>query len=193
MAKFITFPITKGKLNRKNIVIAIGIVLILVITGGYIFLQKTGRLGEGGFREYVQKLGANLSTITQKSKEEENKEEKNIIESEVNKEELQITVPKQTGAVYEETAGQGEGITHLARRAVKKYLEKTGRGADLTPEHKIYIEDYIQNRTGDRWLDLGEKITFSEDLIKEAVESSRQLTSEQLENLKQFSAQVTSF
>lgn len=110
----------------------------------------------------------------------------------VSPEELEITLP-QLVKTYEQTAQPGEGVTHLARRALKSYLEEKGNDFNLTPEHKIFIEDYIQNQTGESWLMLGETLTFSEELIAEAIQKALQLTPDQLENLKQYSALVTGF
>jgi hypothetical protein len=183
--KLIAFPITKEKLNKINITIALSIVLLLLLIGGYVLLKWTGKLGKLSLGDYFQKLAAGIVTVTQRSKGPK--------QDEVSPEELKITLPKSGDRTYEEVAQQGEGITHLARRALKEYLQNTGQGADLTPEHKVYIEDYIQKKTGDRWLNLGEKISFSEELIKEAIEKSRQLTGEQLENLKQYSTLISSF
>lgn len=87
-----------------------------------------------------------------------------------------------------EKAVQGEGITHLARRALKDYLKDNEQ--ELTNEHKIYIEDYLKDKTGSQPLEVGEEITFSEDLIKEAIDASLELTQEQLKNLEQYSVLV---
>lgn len=92
---------------------------------------------------------------------------------------------------YSEVAKEGEGITHLARKALSKYLSETTGEESLTPEHKIFVEDYIQKKTGDRWLSLGESVEISEDLIVEAINEAMELTPEQLENLEQFSAAVS--
>ncbi len=91
---------------------------------------------------------------------------------------------------YTETAQAGEGITHLARRALRQYLQSTNQG--LTPEQKIYAEDYIQNHTGTQMLTIGEKITFSQNLIKDAISQAQKLTTAQLQNLKQYSQLVPS-
>jgi len=109
--------------------------------------------------------------------------------------EVVITPPEKTEVttqpiVYEEIAESGEGITHLARKALKKYLQEKGEGLNLTPEHKIYIEDYLQKKTGDYWLQVGQKLTFSEELIKEAIEKAQTLTEEQLQNLTQYTTLV---
>ncbi len=107
----------------------------------------------------------------------------------------EVTPPSQnisqvSPGVYEEVAESGEGITHLARKALKRYLMEKGQGLNLTPEHKVYIEDYLQKKTGNFWLKVGQKLTFSEELIKEAIEKAQQLTPEQLQNLTQYSKLV---
>jgi len=182
--KLIAFPIAKEKLNKKNITIAIVVVLLLVLAGGYVWLQRIDRLPEFNLGAYMERLAAGVGTVTERGAQPA---------QELAQEELAITLPSSLMGAYDQTAQSGDGVTHLARRAVKDYLDKTGQGADLTAEHKVYVEDYIQKRTGEQWLGLGEKVSFSEDLIKEAVESSWQLTDEQLENLAQYSAQITSF
>ncbi len=93
---------------------------------------------------------------------------------------------------YVVAAQKGEGITHLARRALAEYATDKGNCEDLTKEHKIYIEDYLQNRTGTEYLQLEETRSFSENLIEEAIDASRTLGDKQLENLEQFSELVPS-
>jgi hypothetical protein len=183
--KLITLPIFKEKLNKRNIIIniSVSIALLLVIIGGYLFIKNSGKLED--LDSYVQKLSAGIITVINKRITQQ--------QNEIVPGELEINLPRTGGRTYEQTAQQGEGITHLARRALKEYLQETGQGVELTKEHKVYIEDYIQKKTGDRWLNLGEKISFSEDLIKEAIDSSLQLTDQQLDNLKQYSSQITSF
>jgi len=93
---------------------------------------------------------------------------------------------------YKFVAERGEGLTHLARKALKKYLTEEETDLNLTPEHKIYIEDYIQKKLGGRWLKLGEEVEISFDLIKEGIEASQKLTAKDLANLKKYSARVPS-
>lgn len=102
------------------------------------------------------------------------------------------SLPKIEEKKYLEKAEFGEGITHLARRALKKYLQENPQNFQVTPEHKIYIEDYLAKKMGGGWLKLGEQLEFSENLIKEAIENASQLTPEQLENLTQY-AQLVPF
>ncbi|MBZ9573001.1 hypothetical protein KJA17_02385 [Patescibacteria group bacterium] len=93
---------------------------------------------------------------------------------------------------YIEAAETGDGITHLARRALRSYLSENPQDFDATPEHKIYIEDYLTKQKGDHWLQLGETMELSGDLIEEAIEKSETLSPEQLENLTQYSQLVSS-
>jgi len=93
-----------------------------------------------------------------------------------------------TGKQYKETAERGDGITNLARRAVEQYL--TENSPELTSEHKIFVEDYVQNRIGDRDLQVGEEVSISEDLIKQGINDAQELSAEQLENLENFTELV---
>lgn len=119
---------------------------------------------------------------------------KPVTEEKVAKEplpEIEIKIPK-AEKKYLETAEWGEGITNLARRAVRNYLKENPKDFEVTPEHKIYIEDYLAKKMGGGWLNLGQTLEFSEDSIKEAIEKAETLTPEQLENLTQYSQLVSS-
>jgi hypothetical protein len=97
---------------------------------------------------------------------------------------------QETGEAFVEIAVKGDSKTTLARKALKAYLEKNN-DSSLTPEHKIFIEDYLQRRVqADGTLQIGEQLTFSKDLIKEAVDNSKNLNEKQLNNLKKFSSRV---
>ncbi len=86
--------------------------------------------------------------------------------------------------IFTETAQSGDGITHLARKAMNQYLNEHGQNASLlTRAHKTYIEDYLQNTIGDYGLQVGEKISFSKNLIEKAIDSALQLTDAQLNNI----------
>ncbi len=87
---------------------------------------------------------------------------------------------------YVETAQPGDGITHVARRATIRWLAENTADYEVTKEHRIYIEDYIQNRIGTQGLALGEVQSISFDLIKEAVTAAKQLNEQQLKNLGKY-------
>lgn len=171
----ISFTATRIKkiTTRKNFLnwTLVGL-LVLVVIGGYFLGKKMPQF--------------NLAQLVPiKEKQEITKAPEGILEEEG----IEI-IPRQS-KIYEEEAQPGEGITHLARKALKEYLKEKGQGLSLTKEHKIYIEDYLQKKTGDFWLQVGQRLTFSEEMIKEAINQSLQLTPEQLQNLTQYTALVS--
>ena len=91
-----------------------------------------------------------------------------------------------SGKNYTVYANQGEGITHLSRRVLNEYLQENEAGFELTREHKIYIEDYLQNRTGSGIIEINHQEIFSINLIEEAISSAKQLTPKSLDNLKKY-------
>ena len=91
-----------------------------------------------------------------------------------------------SGKTYTITANSGEGITHLARKALETYMQETSDGSNLTKEQKIYAEDYIQNRTGNEKINIGHQETFSENLIKDAVLNANNLSEKSLQNLTKY-------
>ena len=93
---------------------------------------------------------------------------------------------KKLVSLYTEKAQVGEGLTHLARRVLSKYLKDHSLTFQLRAEHKIYIEDYLAKAMGGRWLNLGEEVTFSVELIQEAIDQAQKLTPEQIQNLSQY-------
>jgi hypothetical protein len=146
-----------------------------------------GVLGYNGFQmwkedpEFIEQLPATvLQLVTRDSVEVELEEPS----------EPTIIIPQEIS--YIETAESGEGITHLARRSLRKYLTERPHNPELTPEHKIYIEDFLAKAKGNGLLSLGEQLEFSEDLLKEAISEAETLTPEQLQNLTQFSQLIPS-
>lgn len=89
------------------------------------------------------------------------------------------------------TAQRGEGYTHLARRALAEYLRANGTPEGLQAEHKIYIEDYLQKRLASKTgVRIGSQIGFTDDQVRQAIDSSMQLSSSQLQNLHQYVLRV---
>jgi hypothetical protein len=104
-----------------------------------------------------------------------------------------VETSRETESAFVESAERGDGLTHLARRATTHYLEKNA-DSSLTAEHRIYIEDYLRKHVGhEGHVSVGTSVEFSKDLIREAIDASKQLDARQLENLKQYSARVSAF
>jgi len=96
---------------------------------------------------------------------------------------------EKTGAGIKVQAVKGNGVTHLARNALREYLAGNPDG-ELTKEQKVYIEDYLRKNIGSQKLSAGETREFSDSLIKDGISKSKQLSDKQLNNLKRWSARV---
>jgi hypothetical protein len=165
----------KSKTVQKIIFGVVVAILALASVGMIVYLQKTGKIGQ-----LISGLIGRLAVEKEASPPVQEKPAEKLTE--------EVLPPKPK--VYEKEAKKGEGITHLARKALNDYLAETKMEINLTPEHKIFIEDYLKDKTGDYWLKPGQKISFSEELIVEAINQALKLTPEQLQNLKKYSALV---
>ncbi len=90
-----------------------------------------------------------------------------------------------------EKAVAGDSKTTLARKALRNYLEKNN-DSSLTAEHKIYIEDYLQKSVvHSGGVAIGSDVAFSKTLLRNAIEKSKTLSDDQLNNLKKYSSRVS--
>ena len=179
-----------------NFTVFLVILFVAIAAGTFAFLQHTGRLADYKINMFSGIVTDNTLPEEIPDEEEENGLSIGLTEPDIVQQEEQVQEQGQTfilpsGAKeYKETAENGDGVTNLARRAVKEYLEENSTDSDLTPEHKIFVEDYVQNHIGDKGLAVGETITISEDLIAEAINQSQDLSAGELENLENFSELV---
>jgi hypothetical protein len=99
---------------------------------------------------------------------------------------------QETENSFVETAARGDGTTKLARRALANYLEKNP-DSTLTPEHKIYIEDFLRKNVAKKGsVAIGQSVEFSKDLIQKAISNSKNLNEKQLKNLHKYAVRVPS-
>lgn len=88
------------------------------------------------------------------------------------------------------TAGKGDGITHLARQALKEYM-KADSGVALNAEQKIYVEDYLKDRNVSGRLAMGDSKNFSRESIKQAIDAAKNLNERQIQNLSKYTKMVS--
>lgn len=168
---------------KKKIQIIGATLLVLIIFGGGYYLATRGSLSKVN-------LSGLISTLQREEEKAPAPESPEII-LEVQTPQPQEQKPEPSSLeVFEEVAQKGDGITHLARRALKRYLEERGGTIKLSQGQKLFVEDYLQKKTGSYWLFLGEKISFSQELIEEAIEHAQKLTQEQIAHLDQLAQSV---
>ncbi len=202
MKKDIIDPGSNGFKSEKFLSIAI-LVVIIIAVGGFAIIRGDSEFdmallrGEVSVEEEAE--GEELEEDVDQEfilDEEEADEEVDdgiiIVDEDENEDEVdeaeEVAPVRQEGRVYRVKAQSGDGLTHVARRALEGHLQTNGGGEDLTAEHKVFIEDYVQRRidhpTG--WLEYEEEVSVSEALIDEAIEAAYQLSDSQLQNLAQY-------
>lgn len=93
-----------------------------------------------------------------------------------------------SGESFTEVTRRGEGITHLARRALAMRIAE--RDIHLAKEQLVYAEDYVQNAIGAHALKVGEKLSFTQELLDEATEKALALSADQIEHIKKYAQKV---
>jgi hypothetical protein len=87
------------------------------------------------------------------------------------------------------TAEAGEGVTHLARKAVAQYLAATD--TELNAEQAVFAEDYLRRIKGSYPLSTGDELTFTTEEIQAAVKNALALKDWQIKNLTQYTHNLT--
>lgn len=169
--------------NRSNLILSV--IGILIIAGG-IYLYST-------YQKSNQPGNLEKQNTQQQNDQGAVKPEQVNIGSQNNQQSsAQTSTDKADVTNYENAkftvkALKGAGVTHLARAAAKEYLEAHPElKQNITPEHKIYIEDYLKRKTGSFPLKIGQELTFDDNLIKQAIDNSQKLNQNQLKNLHKY-------
>lgn len=197
----------------ENLRIIISLLVVIVIFGSiYVYSNRTdsdsvdvasNNEEENSIEKILEDLSAkegseNKNEDVNDNSKADDSEQDNSDEA-IEKEEKEVSDKKESVASAQETeesfievAQEGDSETTLARKALTHYLEKNF-DSQITNAHKIYIEDYLtknNNDSGD--VGLGDQMEFSKDLIKEAVDSSKNLNDAQIDNLQGY-ANLVSF
>ncbi len=179
---------------QDNLRIIISIVIVVAIAGGvYSYSKRSQTSLEEQQAEEEELLMADEEAIEISEEKSEEAQEETAKSPESQKGEVaSAAVSKETENSFVESANKGEGVTHLARRALANYLEKNPDSA-LTAEHKIFIEDYLRKNAGHGGaVHIGTSVEFSKDLIQKSIDQSKMLNDNQLKNLEKYSARVPS-
>jgi len=178
------------------------IIILIVAAAIYAFSGDEGQVGESGevaevaeeemmneegevTGEELDEEGIEIDGTTGEVRQGKVAADKSI-GKEAAKQEVKLPKARRTDKSFVEVAEAGNGVTHLARRASARWLSENQAGYAVTDEHRIFIEDYVQNKLGTNGLALGEEVEISFDLIAEAVEAAKELNEMQLKNLSQY-------
>ncbi len=163
--------------------ITIGVILLLIAIGAFSF-YKSYQDRTTLLKPAVEDIRADIKTSTPTPSALAN----NQVKGALTQARPEPTIIKTDKEIIVSPA-KGNGITHLARQALKEYLkDKPELAKELTAEHKIYIEDYLRKNipNAPTTLQMGDTISFSQDLIQNAIDQAQKLTDNQLENLQKY-------
>jgi hypothetical protein len=169
--------------GKKDIALSILVLIVIfILVFGFVTLREYG--AKNLIFSASQKILNEIEVMFPEEVEEAEEEEVAVSEEETSF----------TKEVYREVAEKGDGLTHLARRATTSYIED--ENINLSSEERIYVEDHVQKRlapekTGLRHLEIGEEVEVSTELIEEAIAQAEMLTTQQIENLSQYTALVS--
>lgn len=186
---------------KDNLRIIVSVIIVVAIAGGiYSYSKRTQPMVSKDLATIENLADEKESAIEIAGEEgdvagtEATETEKTAVQptqKDATKEEVQAT-SKETQGSFVETAGRGDGVTHLARRALANYLEKN-TDSSLTAAHKIYIEDYLRKHAGfTSRVFVGTSVEFNKDLIQQAINASKNLNEGQLKNLQKYAQMVPS-
>lgn len=181
---------------KDNLRIIISVIIVIAIAGGIYSYSKRTQPPVGSEEEAVTQQAPGQEESVEVGEEDMAAVPEQAQDTTITSQAEETTAvqpeSKETEGSFIETAGQGDGVTHLARRALANYLEKNP-DSSLTPEHKIYIEDYLRKHVGfSGRVYVGTSAEFSKDLVRQAIEQSKKLNDNQLNNLHKYAVMVPS-
>ena len=169
-------------LKRNSQKITIGIILLLVAAGAFSFF-KSYQERTVLLKPAVEDIRADINEANTSANLAANQ-----VKGASEQTRLEPTAVKTDKEIVVSPA-KGNGVTHLARQALKEYLkDNPGLAKELTAEHKIYIEDYLRKNVAEApsVLQMDDTVAFPRDLIEEAIGQAQKLTDSQLTNLQKY-------
>jgi len=171
------------RIEGGTFVVILVILFIVVGLATFVFLESTGRLSDYKINLFSSIGSDDLIVFEEDIDLSQYEQDINI--GQVAEEEL---IQRPETKDIEKIAERGDSVTTLARKAIKDYVQENG--LDFSREHKLFMEDYLQNRISDKDLIIGEKVVFSNDLLEQAKEKAEQLTDAELEELQNYTELV---
>lgn len=174
---------------QENLRIIVSIFIVAAIALGiYSYSQRAENLSD-------EDIASLLETKGDEAKDGAMEEDAAMNEGETPSKGTVVTpeLSEEKEASFVETAEAGDGMTHLARRALTHALENNSDW-NLSAEQKVYVEDYLQKHAGgNQGLNPGSKVEFSKEVMNQAVENARGLNEAQLARIKPYAQNVSSY
>lgn len=190
----------EGKIKQwlqDNLRIIISIFIVVVIAGGiYSYSNRsvapTIKDNQGDVLSEINGNSEETATLDNTQASEVKDEQKAEVKTQPQEQVSSAATSQETEKSFVETAVKGDSATKLARKALANYLEKNPDSV-LTPEHKIYIEDYLRKNAAHKGsVKVGTSVEFGKGAIQDAITKSKTLNENQLKNLHKYAVRVPS-
>ncbi|MEY2986014.1 MAG: hypothetical protein RJB24_243 [Candidatus Parcubacteria bacterium] len=158
----------------KNI-ISIILIVFLIVSGVYAFNRDTE---DKSVEEKVEEI-KNEGEKTE-ANDDEKYEEVAPDNTDIQKSETKITIK----------ANAGDGVTHLARKAVAEYSKD--KEITLSKEQKIYAETVLKNKYYKHHLNLSQELEFEISDLAETVEKAKNLSEKEIQAWSKYTHLVPS-
>lgn len=173
---------------QENLRIIVSIFIVAAIALGiYSYSQRSENLSDEDIASLLETKGGNTedsATNDTTTEAGETASKGTVVTPELSEEKE---------ASFVETAEAGDGMTHLARRALTHALENNSDW-QLSAEQKVYVEDYLQKQAGgNAAVEPGAKVEFSKEMMNQAVTNAKGLNEAQLARIKPFAEKVNSY
>lgn len=155
----------------KNI-ISILLIVFLIVSGVYAFNRDTEQKDKTveekveDIKKEEQKAEENKDTEVAENKTEETKKEE--MSTDIQKTETKITLKAQTG----------DGVTHLARKAIAEYAKE--KDIKLSKEQKLYVETVLKDKNYKHHLNSGQEVEFDVNSLSDTIQKAQNLSEKEI-------------
>lgn len=160
----------------KNI-ISIILIVFLIVSGVYAFNRDAE---DKSVEEKVEEIKKEGEEPKSEASDDEKSEEAVTENTDIQKSETKITIK----------ANAGDGVTHLARKAVAEYSKD--KDINLSKEQKIYAETVLKNKYYKHHLNLSQELEFEISDLAETVEKAQNLSEKEIQAWSKYTHLVPS-
>ncbi len=173
----------------KNI-ISILLIVFLIVSGVYAFNRDTEQKDKS-VEEKVEDIKKEEQKAEEENKTEENKDTE-VAENkteETKKEEMSTDIQK-TETKITLKAQAGDGVTHLARKAVAEYSKD--KNITLSKEQKLYAETVLKDKNYKHHLNLGQEVEFDVNSLSDIIQKAQNLSEKEIKAWSKYTHLVPS-
>ena len=167
------------------------LIVFLIVSGVYAFNRDTEQKDktveekvedikkeEDGKTEDANKTEENKDTEVAENKTEESKKEE--MSADIQKTETTITLKAQAG----------EGVTHLARKAIAEYTKD--KNITLSKEQKLYAETVLKDKNYKHHLNSGQEVEFDVNNLSDTIQKAQNLSEKEIKAWSKYTHLVPS-